>query len=67
MDHYGVDLFDSKSAVKLRLNSEVVATSGPRIGVSKAADRPWRFWLADRPEVSVYRRSTRAPAPGQSD
>ena len=67
MDHYGVDLFDPKGPVKLSLNSEMVAASGPRIGVSKAADRQWRFWLADRPEVSVYRRSARAPAPGRSD
>ena len=40
---------------------------GPRVGVSKAADRPWRFWLAGRSEVSLYRRSPRAPAPGDSD
>ena len=39
----------------------------PRVGVSQAADRPWRFWLAGRPEVSAYRRSPRAPAPGDSD
>jgi DNA-3-methyladenine glycosylase len=37
------------------------------VGVSQAADRPWRFWLAGRPEVSLYRRSPRAPAPGESD
>ncbi len=41
--------------------------SGPRVGVSQAADRPWRLWLAGRPEVSAYRRSPRAPAPGASD
>ena len=41
------------------------AGAGPRVGVSKAADRPWRFWLAGRPEVSAYRRSPRAPAPGR--
>jgi DNA-3-methyladenine glycosylase len=37
------------------------------VGVSEAADRPWRLWLAGRPEVSLYRRSPRAPAPGESD
>ncbi|ADD44092.1 DNA-3-methyladenine glycosylase [Stackebrandtia nassauensis] len=30
--------------------------SGPRVGVSSAADVPWRFWIADDPSVSPYRR-----------
>jgi DNA-3-methyladenine glycosylase len=37
---------------------EVVA--GPRVGVRNAADRPWRFHLADVPEVSRYSRHPRA-------
>ena len=40
--------------------------AGPRVGVSTAADRPWRHWLLDDPTVSVYRRSRRAPAAGSS-
>jgi DNA-3-methyladenine glycosylase len=46
--------------------SDVAGTvvTGPRVGVSSAADRPWRHWLRDDPTVSVYRRSPRAPAPG---
>jgi DNA-3-methyladenine glycosylase len=28
---------------------------GPRVGVSAAGDRPWRFWLTDDPTVSAYR------------
>ena len=67
MDDNGIDLFDSNSSVRLRLGDEHVGVEGPRVGVSKAADRPWRFWLAGRPEVSLYRRSPRAPAPGESD
>jgi DNA-3-methyladenine glycosylase len=63
----GIDLFDVTSPVRLEFNDAVDATSGPRVGVSQAADRPWRLWLAGRPEVSDYRRSTRAPAPGASD
>jgi DNA-3-methyladenine glycosylase len=67
MDDNGIDLFDPRSAVRLVLGEEHPALDGPRVGVSQAADRPWRFWLAGRPEVSAYRRSPRAPAPGDSD
>ncbi|MEZ0363174.1 DNA-3-methyladenine glycosylase [Mycobacterium sp. pUA109] len=63
----GVDLFDPDSPVRLELGDTVTAVSGPRVGISKAADRPWRLWLAGLPEVSAYRRSPRAPAPGASD
>ena len=45
----------------------MVVLAGPRVGVSKAADRPWRFWLDRYPEVSAYRRSPRAPVTGRSD
>jgi DNA-3-methyladenine glycosylase len=63
----GIDLFDRDSPIRLTLKDPPEATSGPRVGVSQAADRPWRLWLAGRPEVSAYRRSPRAPAPGASD
>lgn len=63
----GIDLFDPLSPVTLRLGEAHGVVSGPRVGVSQAADRPWRLWVAGRPEVSVYRRSPRAPAPGASD
>nr|WP_121162726.1 DNA-3-methyladenine glycosylase [Micromonospora pisi] len=32
--------------------------AGPRVGVTSAHDRPWRFWLDGDPTVSVYRRHT---------
>jgi DNA-3-methyladenine glycosylase len=67
MDDNGIDLFDARSPVQLMLAEKHRAADGPRVGVSQAADRPWRFWLAGRPEVSLYRRSPRAPAPGESD
>jgi DNA-3-methyladenine glycosylase len=63
----GVDVFDMKSPVRLALNEAHGTVTGPRVGISQAADRPWRLWLAGRPEVSAYRRSPRAPAPGASD
>jgi DNA-3-methyladenine glycosylase len=30
-------------------------SAGPRVGVSAASDRPWRFWITGDPTVSVYR------------
>jgi DNA-3-methyladenine glycosylase len=63
----GIDLFDPDSPVTLRLNATLDAVCGPRIGISHAADRPWRLWVQGRPEVSAYRRSPRAPARGASD
>jgi DNA-3-methyladenine glycosylase len=71
MEDNGIDLFDDASPVRLTMAEGVDDTNGvregPRVGVSQAADRPWRFWLASAPEVSAYRRSPRAPAPGSSD
>ncbi|MGV9801384.1 DNA-3-methyladenine glycosylase [Mycobacterium sp. NPDC003449] len=67
MGDNGIDLFAADSPVRLSFGVEVDAVDGPRVGVSKAADRRWRFWLEGRPEVSAYRRSPRAPTPGGSD
>ncbi len=72
MEHNGVDVFDPASPVRVRLGDRLTGPAGdlqhgPRVGVSVAADRPWRFWLAEHPEVSAYRRSPRAPLPGASD
>lgn len=40
---------------------------GPRVGVSAAADRPWRFWIAGEEHVSTYRRSPRAAPVNEQD
>jgi DNA-3-methyladenine glycosylase len=63
----GIDLFDADNPVRLKLNDTVEAVSGPRVGIRQAADRPWRLWLPGRAEVSAYRRSPKAPAPGASN
>lgn len=59
----GADLFGHGS-VRLVLDAYPVGevASGPRVGVSLAADVPWRFWVAGDPYVSDYKRSPRAPA-----
>ena len=67
MDDNGIDLFDERQPGPADARREHAAVDGPRVGVSQAADRPWRFWLAGVQEVSLYRRSPRAPAPGDSD
>lgn len=68
MGDNGINLFDADSPVRLMLGAlDGEMSSGPRVGVSRAADRPWRLWITARPEVSAYRRSPRAPAAGASD
>jgi len=43
---------------------QAVICTGPRVGVSQAADRPWRYWLAGDVHVSLYRPSKpRSPRP----
>lgn len=36
---------------------------GPRVGISRAVDVPWRFWLTDEPSVSVRRHGVPAAVP----
>lgn len=67
MEDNGIDVFDPSSEIRITLGKLRVGETGPRVGVSKAADRPWRMWLPGHPEVSAYRRSPRAPALGESD
>lgn len=60
----GLDVLDSSSSVSFRPDPlpDDLIRSGPRVGVSREADRHWRFWVAGAREVSAYRRSPRAPA-----
>jgi DNA-3-methyladenine glycosylase len=62
LDDLGRDLL-SADGVRLGDLPEVEppVSAGPRVGVSKAADVPWRFWVTGDPTVSAYRRSPRAP------
>ena len=41
-------------------SSPLTIESGPRVGVRRAADRPWRHWIAGDPTVSAYRRHPKA-------
>ncbi len=57
----GTDLL-AGGPVRLELAAPVAPSrirTGPRVGVSRAADRPWRFWIDGEPSVSAYRASPR--------
>ena len=55
LSHNGTDL--SRGALTLTPSDRAVIdiATGPRVGLRKAADRPWRFWVPGDPTVSVYR------------
>ena len=65
----GTDLFSGGSAIRLRLDPLLDHAEGPRVGVSRAAEWPWRLWDPTSSAVSAYRRSPRAsvfPGAGES-
>jgi DNA-3-methyladenine glycosylase len=56
----GADVCGPTSALRIRAapdgaDGPAPVSQGPRVGVSTAAERPWRFWLTGDPTVSVYR------------
>lgn len=59
-DHYGTDLL-ADGFVRLEPPASPVGNigRGPRVGVSRADDWPWRWWLEGEPSVSAYRKAVR--------
>lgn len=54
LEHDGTDL--AAGVVRLEPGEPVTAVStGPRVGLRGAPDRPWRFWETGHPTVSAYR------------
>ena len=55
----GYDYCDPASPLRLYPapdpGSPARVSAGPRVGVTAAADVPWRFWLTGDPTVSAYR------------
>ena len=54
----GSDLTDPASPLRLEPGkpvSDAEVRRGPRVGVSSAADLPWRMWVDGEPTVSIYR------------
>ena len=57
----GADVCDPASPLRVRWpgqRAKLDISQGPRVGISVAADLPWRFWLTGDPTVSAYRPHT---------
>lgn len=53
----GLDLLNPAASVNLEIGDEQAFLTGPRIGLTKEVERPWRFWLPNEPTVSRSRIS----------
>ena len=55
LTHNGADLRSGPLMLSVAAAPVGEVRTGPRVGLRKAADRPWRFWLDGEPSVSSYR------------
>ncbi|MFI9531584.1 DNA-3-methyladenine glycosylase [Micromonospora rosaria] len=63
-EHTGSYLLDGGPLALSPPTSPVGSVSfGPRVGVSRASERSWRYWLTGDPTVSAYRRGRLAGDP----
>jgi DNA-3-methyladenine glycosylase len=66
----GTDVCTEDSPVRMRgpgpgdAPAPGLIRTGPRVGVTQAADYPWRFWIDGDRSVSAYRRAVPRPRPG---
>jgi DNA-3-methyladenine glycosylase len=61
----GADVCAARSALRVRGTTDrYEIKTGPRVGVSTAAEVAWRYWIAGDPTVSAYRAHVpRRPKP----
>ena len=62
----GADVCTADSPLRMLTGASTPARSGhivtgPRVGVSSAAEIPWRFWFEGEPTVSAYRAHVPRP------
>lgn len=55
LSHYGVDLGTSEGLFLAPGVAQTEVAAGPRVGISVAVERPYRFWLMGNAHVSKYR------------
>ena len=55
LSHDGTNLTAGPLTLTLADGAQGVVRSGARVGLRRAAERPWRFWLDGEPSVSTYR------------
>ncbi|MEZ4515307.1 MAG: DNA-3-methyladenine glycosylase [Nocardioides sp.] len=70
--HDGVDLLSAEPAgprLELALRPVPVrqVRSGPRVGVTRATEVAWRYWIDGEPTVSAYRPGRQSRRSGQVD
>jgi DNA-3-methyladenine glycosylase len=54
-EHDGADLTSGPVRLELPPTPEPSVSTGPRVGLRGAPERPWRFWVTGDRTVSVYR------------
>jgi DNA-3-methyladenine glycosylase len=64
LSHDGTDLARGDLTLTLAPGPVADVSTGPRVGLRHAAERPWRFWLTGEPTVSTYRPAAVRRPPG---
>lgn len=57
---HGIDVVARGSALRVRPGTPVDdgdVVVGPRVGITRGVETPWRFWVAGNPCVSAHRRT----------